>query len=87
MINADSVDDSSGSGGDALDSSGSISIHTGGELLVIPWTISFQKFRYETWNADNDTVAVTNTNDDFYNNNGDKDKFLEDVRLQRNQNW
>ena len=48
MINEDSVDDSSGSGGDALDSSGSISIHTGGELLVIPLTIPFQKFRYET---------------------------------------
>ena len=39
MINEDSVDDSSGSGGDALDSSGSISIPTEGELLVIPLTI------------------------------------------------
>ena len=33
MINEDSVDDSSGSGGDALDSSGSISIATEGDIL------------------------------------------------------
>ena len=33
MINEDSVDDSSGSGGDSLDSSGSISISTESELL------------------------------------------------------
>ena len=87
MINEDSVDDSSGSGGDDLDSSGSISVPTEGELLVNYSTIRFQKFRYKTWTAYNDTVAATNTNDDFYNNNGDKDKFLEDERLQRNKNW
>ena len=40
MINEDSVDDSSGSGGDALDSSGSISISTESELLVNHLTIT-----------------------------------------------
>ena len=51
MINEDSVDDSSGSGGDAIDSSGSVSVPSEGELHVNHFTIRFQKIQVQNMNC------------------------------------